>query len=97
MNPKGEWRSRSASRMQTYCLCPTLFTFSNALFGRRPKELVWSIVTESYQQAFQWEPQIKGWSRAKKEALIRGDIEGIYKIVKAERKRREQNKNKLSR
>jgi predicted GIY-YIG superfamily endonuclease len=66
-------------------------------FGRRPVELVWSIVTESYQQAFQWEHQIKGWGRAKKEALIRGDIEGIHKIVKAERKRREQNKNKLSR
>jgi putative endonuclease len=66
-------------------------------FGPRPVELVWSIVSESYQQAFQWEHQIKGWSRAKKEALIRGDIEGIHKIVKAERKRREQNKNKLSR
>ena len=66
-------------------------------FGRRPVKLVWSIVTESYQEAFQWEHQIKGWSRAKKEALIRGDIEGIHKIVKAERKRREQNKKKLSR
>ncbi|MGZ9222173.1 MAG: GIY-YIG nuclease family protein [Anaerolineales bacterium] len=65
--------------------------------GRRPVELVWSLVTESYHEAFQWEHPIKGWSRAKKEALIRGDIEGIHKIVKAERKRREQNKNKLSR
>ena len=58
-------------------------------FGRRPVRLVWSIVTESYQEAFQWEHQIKGWSRAKKEALIRGDIEGIHKIVKTERIRRE--------
>jgi hypothetical protein len=55
------------------------------------------MITESYQEAFQWEHQIKGWSRAKKEALIRGDIEGIHEIVKVERKRREQNKKKPSR
>ena len=63
-------------------------------YRRRPIKLVWSLVTESYQEAFQWEHQIKGWSRAKKEALIRGDIEGIHEIVKGERKRREQNKRK---
>lgn len=50
-------------------------------FGCRPVELVWSVVTESYQQAFQWEHQIKGWSHSKKEALIRGDIDGIHEIV----------------
>lgn len=61
-------------------------------FGRRPVKLVWSIVTESYQEAFQWEHQIKGWSRAKKEALICGDIEGIHEIVKSERKIRERIK-----
>jgi predicted GIY-YIG superfamily endonuclease len=47
---------------------------------------VWSILAESYQEAFQWEQRIKGWSRAKKEAVIRGDIEGIHEIVKKERK-----------
>lgn len=63
-------------------------------FSRRPVELVWHEVVESYQEAFQWEHQIKGWSRAKKEALIRGDIDGIHEIVKSERKQREQNKKK---
>jgi putative endonuclease len=62
-------------------------------YSRRPIELVWNVVTESYTEAFLWEQKIKGWNRAKKEALIRGDIDGIHKIVKAERKRREQNKN----
>lgn len=66
-------------------------------FGRRPIKLVWSVVTESYQEAFQWERKIKGWSRAKKEALIRDDIDGIHEIVKSERKQREQNKRKPSR
>lgn len=66
-------------------------------FRRRPIQLVWSEVVESYQVAFQWEHQIKGWSKAKKEALIRGDIEGIHEIVKAERKQREQPKKTNSR
>ena len=51
-------------------------------FSRRPVKLIWNIVTESYPDALQWERQIKGWSRAKKEALIRGDIDGIHEIVK---------------
>ena len=67
-------------------------------FNRRPVQLVWSEVVETYPEAFQWEHRIKGWSRAKKEALIRGDIDGIHEIVKAERKQREKNKKeKLSR
>jgi putative endonuclease len=66
------------------------------IFRRRPVKLVWNVITESYIDAFQWEHRIKGWSRAKKEALIRGDIEGIHEIVKTERKGRELRK-KLSR
>ncbi|MEO7840786.1 MAG: GIY-YIG nuclease family protein [Anaerolineales bacterium] len=66
-------------------------------FGRRPVKLVWSEVTKSYQEAFQWEHQIKGWSRAKKEALIHGDIDAIHEIVKGERKRREEIKRGHSR
>jgi putative endonuclease len=66
-------------------------------FSRRPIKLEWSVVTKSYQEAFQWEHRIKGWSRAKKKALIQGDIEGIHKIIKSERKKKEQNKKKPSR
>jgi putative endonuclease len=63
-------------------------------FRRRPVKLVWSILTETYPEAFQWERQIKGWNRAKKEALIRGDIDGIHEIVKQERTKREGSKKK---
>lgn len=66
-------------------------------FNRRPVELVWSEIVETYPEAFQWEHQIKGWSRATKEALIRGDIEGIHEIVKDERRKKDQIKRKLSR
>lgn len=58
-------------------------------FSRRPVKLVWSVIAGSYPEALQWERKIKGWSRAKKEALIRGDIEGIHEIVKMERVKRE--------
>ena len=51
-------------------------------FGRRPVKLVWSEVSESYPEAFHWEHQIKGWSRAKKEALIAGDWPAMQWLAK---------------
>jgi tRNA/rRNA methyltransferase len=44
---------------------------------RRPVELVWSQEFPDRDQTFAAERQIKGWSRAKKEALIRGDWDGL--------------------
>jgi len=44
---------------------------------RRPVTLVWSQDFPERDQAFRAERQIKGWSRAKKEALIRGDWDGV--------------------
>ncbi len=63
-------------------------------FSRRPVELVWSEEVATYHEALTHERQIKGWSRVKKEALTRGDFEGIHEIVKAERKRQEAKKRK---
>ena len=40
---------------------------------RRPVELVGSEPSASVQDAIPAERQLKGWTRAKKEALIRGD------------------------
>lgn len=42
-------------------------------FRRRPVDLVWSEYFYRYDDMVACERQIKGWSRAKKEALIRGD------------------------
>lgn len=44
--------------------------------------LVWSDRFPSRDEAFAAERQIKGWSRAKKEALIRGDWEALRKLAK---------------
>jgi predicted GIY-YIG superfamily endonuclease len=70
-------------------LSPTAYTFR-----RRPVKLVWSEEVATLDDAMLHEHQIKGWSRAKKEALIRGDFQAIHEIVKDERKRREMEKSK---
>ena len=40
---------------------------------RRPVTLVWSDTFATRDEAFAVERQLKGWSRAKKEALIKGN------------------------
>ena len=42
-------------------------------YRRRPVELVWAEYVEHALDATAVERQLKGWTRAKKEALIRGD------------------------
>jgi putative endonuclease len=42
-------------------------------WSRRPVELVWSDQFDRVTDAIDAERQLKGWSRAKKQALIRGD------------------------
>ena len=47
--------------------------------SRRPVELVWSQETASRLEALSAERQIKGWSRAKKLALIAGDWDAVQR------------------
>ena len=49
---------------------------------RRPVALVFSQWFERITDAIAAERQIKGWSRAKKEALIRGDFEDLRALAK---------------
>ena len=59
---------------------------------RLPIDLVWSQEFPTEPEAFATERQVKGWSRAKKEALIGGDWDKLHEIVKKERKIREARK-----
>ena len=61
-------------------------------YSRRPVQLVWAGEFPTHEEAFAFERQIKGWSRAKKIALIDWDWDKIHQIVKDERKRRESKK-----
>jgi predicted GIY-YIG superfamily endonuclease len=53
-------------------------------FSRRPVGLAWACEFDTHDDAFRCERQIKGWSRAKKEALIAGDLDGLHGIVRRE-------------
>jgi len=41
---------------------------------RRPVQLAFAAQFDSIEEAFRREKQVQGWSRAKREALIRGDF-----------------------
>ena len=49
-------------------------TFGGYTASRRPVEMVWADEFPTIDDAIAAERQLKGWSRAKKEALIRGDF-----------------------
>jgi putative endonuclease len=55
---------------------------------RRPVVLVYSAHFESIVEAIAYERQVKGWSRAKKEALIAGDFEALQRLFKSYRSSR---------
>ena len=51
-------------------------------FKRRPVALIWNDVFQTRDDAKMAEKQIKGWSRAKKEALARGDWDAVSELAK---------------
>ena len=63
-------------------LDPLSFTFS-----RRPVSLVWCENFDRYDEAIATERRIKGWSRAKKEALIRRDYDQLPTLASRRRKK----------
>lgn len=54
---------------------------------RLPVDLVWSQECPTRIEALTFERQIKGWSRAKKEALVRGDWEEVSRLAKCRSKK----------
>jgi putative endonuclease len=60
-------------------------TYGGYTSKRRPVLLVWSQHFLQITDAIAAERQIKGWSRAKKEVLIRDDYEAIQLLSKRRR------------
>ncbi len=52
-------------------------------FKRRPVELVFSQDFPTREEALASEQQIKGWSRKKKEAMMRGDWAEVSRLAKS--------------
>jgi putative endonuclease len=57
-------------------------TYGGYTSTRRPVTLVWAEHFQLITDAIAAERRLKGWSRAKKEALIRGDYEAIKMLSK---------------
>ena len=53
----------------------------------RPVKLAFSSYFESVADAYGVEKKVQGWSRAKREALIRGDFEALPSLSKRKKKR----------
>src|SRR5437868_539164 len=52
-------------------------------YKRRPVELKYCIEVNDVMQAIEWEKQIKGWSRKKKQALFNEDWSKIQQLAKS--------------
>ncbi|MET0997495.1 MAG: GIY-YIG nuclease family protein [Marmoricola sp.] len=48
---------------------------------RQPVELVWAGWFDSIRDAFRFEKQVQGWSRAKREALIEGRFSDLPELA----------------
>ena len=57
-------------------------TFEGYTSRRRPVEMVWCDMLMTRDDAFWAERKLKGWSRAKKEALVAGDWELIRVLAR---------------
>jgi putative endonuclease len=66
---------------------------------RRPVELVYAAEFDSVVEAYEREKQVQGWSRAKREALIRGDYGALPALARkdfAKRKRAQDQRRSSS-
>ena len=57
-------------------------TYGGYTKSRRPVELVYSQSFDRVTDAIAAERRLKGWSRAKKEALIRGDMDSLVRLAR---------------
>jgi putative endonuclease len=57
-------------------------TFDGYTSKRKPVSLIFSQHFESITDAIAAERQVKGWSRAKKEAMMRGDWDGVSALAR---------------
>ena len=55
---------------------------------RRPVVLVWAGEFPTVVEAYAFEKQVQGWSRSKREALIRGDFTALPALSKRKRRRK---------
>ena len=73
----GEYYTGSTNDLETRMMQHHEGEGSNFTWKHMPVELVYSEEHPTVQQAFHREKQIQKWSRKKKEALIKGDLDRL--------------------
>lgn len=63
-------------------------------FRRRPLELVFVQNFQDVKEAISFEKRLKGWSKAKKEAIINGDWEGLKSLAECKNSSSHKNNSK---
>ena len=58
-------------------------TFDGYTSSRRPVKLLWSQEFGDVRDAIEAERKLKKWTRAKKEALMRGDFEMLHELSRS--------------
>jgi len=81
------YTGRSAISVEKCVSEHNLGIFDGYTKSRLPVTLVFSEYFERIADAIAFERQIKGWSRAKKEALIRHDWEEVKRLSRSRTKR----------
>jgi putative endonuclease len=56
-------------------------------FSRRPLKLVWNTHFDRIDEAIATESRIKGWSRVKKKAMMRGDLDLLPELAARKNKK----------
>jgi predicted GIY-YIG superfamily endonuclease len=75
--------ARRGRRLRQELLSTTQERFRDKkMASRRPVELVFSQWFDRITDAIESKRRLKGWSRAKKEAFIRGDIASLQQLSK---------------
>jgi predicted GIY-YIG superfamily endonuclease len=72
-------------------------TFPGYTSARRPVKLEWSEIFPDTYQALAAERRIKGWSRAKKLALIGGDMNLLHELAECKNDSHWKNQMRLTR
>jgi len=68
-------------------------TYIGYTIKRRPVKLVYAQGFPTYYEAIHAERRIKGWSRAKKQALIRGDFDLLHHLSECRNASHYKNQN----
>ena len=83
---EGSYYAGHTDNLQTRLAQHKQGTLPGYTSGRNPVELVWTEEFPTRDEAFAAERRIKGWRRAKKEALIAGDWDKLRVLAKGRSK-----------